>query len=113
MTVKMKAVIPMLTVANLEDTITFYHDLLGFECVGYVDDWAAMRNGETEVMISLPNAHVPFEKPVFTGSLYFRPGNVDALWELLHGKTTVVYPLENFFYGMREFAILDNNGLHA
>lgn len=61
-------------------------------------------------MIALPNAHVPFEKPVFTGSLYFSPDNVDALWESLHDKATIVYPIENFFYGMREFAILDNNG---
>ena len=25
-------------------------------------------------------------------------------------KARVVYPIENFFYGMREFAIRDNNG---
>jgi len=23
---------------------------------------------------------------------------------------TIVYPIENFYYGMREFAIRDNNG---
>jgi uncharacterized glyoxalase superfamily protein PhnB len=35
--------------------------------------------------------------------------DVDSLWQQLKDKTTVVYPLENFFYGMREFAIRDNN----
>jgi len=25
-------------------------------------------------------------------------------------KQTIVYPIENFYYGMREFAIRDNNG---
>jgi uncharacterized glyoxalase superfamily protein PhnB len=28
----------------------------------------------------------------------------------LKDSTTVVYPLEDFDYGMREFAIRDNNG---
>lgn len=110
MTVKMKAVKPMLTVASLEATITFYRDILGFQCVSRVDYWAALRNGEAEVMIALPNAHVPFEKPAFTGALYFNPDDVDALWESLRDRVTIVYPIENFFYGMREFAILDNNG---
>jgi uncharacterized glyoxalase superfamily protein PhnB len=100
----------MLTVATLEATITFYRDFLGFQCVSRVDYWAALRNGEAEVMIALPNAHVPFEKPAFTGSLYFNPDDVDALWDSLRDGVTIVYPIENFFYGMREFAILDNNG---
>jgi len=61
-------------------------------------------------MICLPNAHEPPSKPTFTGSLYFRSNDVDALWDTLKDKATVVYPIENFFYGMREFAIRDNNG---
>jgi uncharacterized glyoxalase superfamily protein PhnB len=36
--------------------------------------------------------------------------DVDGLWQQLKHKTTIVYPLENFFYGLREFAIRDNNG---
>jgi len=35
---------------------------------------------------------------------------VDAWWEYLKDKGTIVYPIENFDYGMREFAIRDNNG---
>jgi uncharacterized glyoxalase superfamily protein PhnB len=61
-------------------------------------------------MITLPNAHEPFEKPALTGSLYFNSTNVDALWDQLKDRANVVYPLENFYYGMREFAIRDNNG---
>jgi len=61
-------------------------------------------------MLSLPNEHLPFEKPEFTGSLYFQADDVDSLWENLRNKAIVVYPLEDFDYGMREFAIRDNNG---
>jgi uncharacterized glyoxalase superfamily protein PhnB len=35
---------------------------------------------------------------------------VDALWAQLRERIDVVYPIENFDYGMREFAIRDING---
>jgi uncharacterized glyoxalase superfamily protein PhnB len=101
---------PILYVNNMDETIRFYRDVLGFECLSRLEGWATLRNAEVEIMISLPNVHVPFEKPVFTGSFYFRPENVDSLWEQLKHKAPVVYPIENFYYGMREFAVLDNNG---
>jgi len=75
-----------------------------------MEGWAALRKDQVELMISLPNAHEPLEKPTLTGSLYFNTTGVDALWERIKDKARVVYPIENFFYGMREFAIRDNNG---
>lgn len=39
-----------------------------------------------------------------------RLNDVDALWESLKNEVDVVYEIENFGYGMREFAIYDNNG---
>jgi uncharacterized glyoxalase superfamily protein PhnB len=107
---KLEHVKPMLAVSSMDDTIRFYSDVLGFECVNRLEGWAAMRKDAVEIMISLPNAHEPFEKPTLTGSLYFSSDDVDALWEKIKDKATVVYPIENFFYGMREFAIRDNNG---
>jgi len=47
---------------------------------------------------------------MFTGSLYFHTEDVDSLWEQFRAKATIVYPIENFDYGMREFAIRDGNG---
>ena len=107
---KLTNVTPILEVVSIDDTIRFYNDVLGFTCVNRIGSWAALRHGDTELMISLPNAHVPFDGPHFTGSLYFRLDDVDGLWEQLKGKSTVVYPIENFYYGMRQFAIRDNNG---
>ena len=42
--------------------------------------------------------------------MYIRTVNVFALWQLLKDKTRVCYAIEDFTYGMREFAIYINNG---
>jgi uncharacterized glyoxalase superfamily protein PhnB len=61
-------------------------------------------------MFSTPNQNTPFDGPKFTGSLYINIEEVDTLWAKLQEKATILYPIEDFEYGMREFAILDNNG---
>jgi len=61
-------------------------------------------------MASIPNQHLPFETSTFTGSFYITVKDVDALWDEVKDVAKVCYPLETFDYGMREFAIYDNNG---
>ena len=69
-----------------------------------------MKLGPVSVMFSSPNEHEGDVSPAFTGSLYFRVKEVDSLWTHLNDQARVCYPLETFPYGMREFAIYDNNG---
>ena len=107
---KLTSLIPLLWTDDLDASIAFYCDLLGFEVCGRMEAWASLKKDEVELMLSAPNAHEPFDKIQFTGSFYFRADNVDALWQQLKDKTPVVYPIEDFEYGMREFAIRDNNG---
>jgi len=61
-------------------------------------------------MLARPNESTPYEKSGFTGSLYFNTDDVDKLWEQLKDKVEVSCGIENFHYGMREFAVYDNNG---
>jgi uncharacterized glyoxalase superfamily protein PhnB len=107
---KILDVTPMLTVTSLEDAIRFYREILGFERLASMVGWACMRSSDTEVMLALPNSHLPFERPLMTGSLYFKTDDVDAWWERLKDRCPVEYPIENFEYGMREFAVRDNSG---
>ncbi len=103
---------PVLWTEDLSSTIDFYLEVLGFECSDRNDDWgwASLQKDDVALMIAKPNEHTPYEKIGFTGSLYFNTDNVDALWEKLKDKAKVCYGIEDFFYGMREFAVYDNNG---
>ena len=103
---------PVLWTEDLSSTIDFYLEVLGFECSHRNDDWgwASLQKDDVALMIAKPNEHTPYEKFGFTGSFYFNTDNVDALWEKLKDKAKVCYGIEDFFYGMREFAVYDNNG---
>src|SRR5262245_10505947 len=102
----------MLRTWDLTGTIEFYKDVLGFECKAHEPDWgwARLSCGPVSVMFSGPNVHEGDVKPAFTGSLYLRVNDVDSLWLRLKDRARVCYPLDTFPYGMREFAIYDNNG---
>ena len=103
---------PLLRTKDLHATITFWTERLGFSCEGLSeeDGWASLRRDDVAVMIATPNAHRPFDRPAFTGSFYFNVDDAAAIWAELKDRVEVIYPLEEFHYGMREFAIQDNNG---
>lgn len=109
---KLEGLTPMLRTIELRETVAFYENVLGFRCETLSEDWgwASLRRDGVEIMIARPNDHEPFERPAFTGSLYFRTDDVDALWLRVKDSARVCYPLEDFEYGMREFAVYDNNG---
>ncbi len=102
----------MLRTKNIRASIDFYTGALGFNCDSFSEElgWASLSKDGIELMLATPNEHMPFEKPGFTGSLYFNVDDVDSLWKQLENRVSVCYPLEEFDYGMKEFAILDNNG---
>jgi uncharacterized glyoxalase superfamily protein PhnB len=103
---------PMLWTDKLHETIDFYVETLGFAVDEQNDEWgwASLSRDNIGVMVSRPNEHIGFEKAQFTGSFYFNTDDVDALWDKLKDKARVCYGIENFPYGMREFAVYDNNG---
>ena len=108
---KLHALTPMLNTWDLRASIAFYTDILGFECEKLSEGgWASLKRDGVAIMFASPNQHMGYTAPALTGSLYFKTTDVDGLWQRLKDKTRVCYPIENFEYGMREFAIFDNNG---
>jgi uncharacterized glyoxalase superfamily protein PhnB len=103
---------PMLRTWDIPATVEFYSGVLGFTCVAGIAEsgWVCLSCGPVSIMLSGPNEHEGDTSPAFTGSLYFRVDDVGSLWSQLQDKVRVCYPLEDFEYGMREFAIYDNNG---
>lgn len=103
---------PMLWTEDLKGSVDFYVERLGFTCNELNEEWgwASLSIDDTGIMLARPNEHTPYEKIAFTGSFYFNTDDVDALWEQLKDKAEVCYGIEDFHYGMREFAIFDNNG---
>lgn len=109
---KLKSISPVLYTNAVQETIDFYTLTLGFSCKAYNTDWgwASLEKNDVTLMLSLPNEHIPFDEPKFTGSLYFKVDDAGDLWDKVKDKVRVCYPLEAFEYGMLEFAIYDNNG---
>lgn len=103
---------PMLWTAQLEECILFYTQTLGFTLAEHneVWGWASLYRDQVGIMLARPNEHTSFERPIFTGSFYFNTDEVDHLWEQLKDRVKVCYPIEDFEWSMREFAIYDNNG---
>jgi uncharacterized glyoxalase superfamily protein PhnB len=112
---KLKNVRPILETDDVNGTREFYTKVLGFECDGHFEEdgkptWISLVKDNVVIMFGARNAHSGIPTPTMTGSLYFEPDNVDEAWAELKDKVTVEYPIENFDYGMREFAIRDCNG---
>jgi uncharacterized glyoxalase superfamily protein PhnB len=108
----LQALTPMLRTWDLSGSVRFYTEVLGFHCDSMSVEWgwASLSRDRVSIMLSGPNAHEADTAPAFTGSLYIRTNAVDTDWEALKEKARICYPIEDFEYGMREFAIYDNNG---
>jgi predicted enzyme related to lactoylglutathione lyase len=107
-----KKISPMLAAADMEQTLTFYHDVLGFtpktKSAGYA---IVERDGQTIHFMKADSEEVMRCVRGHT-EIYIEVSNIDALWE--HVKTFKDrYPSRDLFdrdYGMTEFHINDPNG---
>jgi len=113
---KLTGLVPMLETDDMEATIRFYNNVLGFAVVETFEDadentvWAMLIHGEVEMMFKTPNTVMNYGQILLTGNLYMHTNDVDAVWLRVKDRADVVYPIQNFPYGMREFAVKDNNG---
>jgi lactoylglutathione lyase len=112
---------PNLLVANVERSLAFYVDILGFARGMTVPDqspfaFASVASGPVEIFFN-DAAGAMKEYPGFagkpigaTGTLFIEVEGVNALHDRLKTSVKVAMPIETKFYGMREFAIEDPDG---
>ena len=115
---------PNLLVADVERSLSFYVDVLGFERGMTVPEqspfvFAAVTSGAIEIFFNDAATAVK-EMPAFAGKPLGASGtmfiemegaeSVDAFHDRIKSRVTVTMPLVTQFYGMREFAIADPDG---
>ncbi|MCC7044549.1 MAG: VOC family protein [Acidobacteria bacterium] len=112
---------PNLIVSNVEQSITFYRDTLGFDVQTTVPDltpyvFAIITSGDVRIFLNSPEAAVT-EYPVLgsrplggTLTLFIEVTGIRDLYEQVKARVTIVMPIEVKWYGQTEFAFADPDG---
>jgi lactoylglutathione lyase len=119
---KLLTLTPNVMVDDIDATINFYRDILGFKVVMSVPDKGALdwvMLGYDDIFLMFQSARSMLkEYPMFNnkpigGSLlfYITVKNVDLMYERIKNSVKIVKNPHVQFYGAKEFAIEDNNGL--
>jgi catechol 2,3-dioxygenase-like lactoylglutathione lyase family enzyme len=108
-------VVPALLVTNMHESLEFYRDRLGFQQTGYYPiesdpEWTEIRRDDAALHLFTESPYGDFEKPAFSGIIYFHPESVVALADELRGKVPFVWGPEVTDSGMRQFGIRDPDG---
>lgn len=118
---ELKKLTPNLIVSDVERSLAFYRDVLGFSVAFTVPDtsplvFAAVQSGPVEIFLNAPEPAVA-EYPAFkdrpiggTLTLFIEVVDIRKVHESLNGRVNIVMPLETKWYGMTEFAFADPDG---
>jgi len=121
MAYELSSLTPNLIVADIERSMAFYRDILGFTVQTTVPDaspyvFAILRSGGVEVFLNSPGPAFE-EYPVLrdrplggTLTLFIHMTGIQAAYESLKTRVNVVMPLEKKWYGPTEFACTDPDG---
>ena len=121
MAYELTKLIPNLIVANVEHSLAFYRDVLGFKPTVTVPDaapyvFAILESGPVEIFLNDLKTAVA-EYPAFadrpiggTLTLFIHVTGIAEIYETLRQQVTVVMPLEKKWYGVTEFAFTDPDG---
>lgn len=118
---ELRKLTPNLVVSDVERSVAFYRDVLGFAVEASVPDaapfvFAWMKRGAIDLFLNAPEAAIE-EYPAFrdrpiggTLTLFFEVNGIRQAWTDLENKVKVAMPLEVKWYGMTEFAFEDPDG---
>ena len=112
---------PNLIVSDVERSVRFYCDVLGFALATTVPEappyvFAIVQSGGVEVFFNAPEPAIA-EYPAFkdrpiggTLTLFIEVVDIAAAHATLKDRVTIVMPLERKWYGVTEFAFADPDG---
>jgi uncharacterized glyoxalase superfamily protein PhnB len=117
----MKSLSPNLIVNNVNETIDFYVNVLGFKKIMSVPEsgnlvWAMVQSGAITFMFqeekSIKDEYPQLNKFEIGGGItfYINVTNVIDLYANLKGNATIIKEIYKTFYGSTDFAIEDING---
>lgn len=121
MSYELQKIAPNLIVADVQRSIDFYRDVLGFTVTSTVPEqgpfvFAIVQRGGVEVFLNAPEP-ARAEYPSLAGlpiggtlTLFTTVKGIRAAHDELKSRVTVVMPLEKKWYGVTEFAFTDPDG---
>ena len=119
---KIQSFSPNLMVYDVQETVDYYKELLGFELVQSVPDekdvlqWAMMKKEEFIIMFQEMNSmqmDIPFFKEISPGgslNFYIKVENIQEFFDEIKDSYRLVSELDKTLYNTMEFSISDING---
>ena len=109
--------IPVLHCHSIEDTMTFYQQLLQFVVVNKREQngelhWVHLMHGETTLMLQAAEQQNPESYPVENNniSLYYFVNNINELHHIIKAKCDIKSVIKHTSYQTQEFNLLDPEG---
>ena len=97
------------TVSNLDKSLDFYKQVLGFSEDFRFGNYAGVKYGE--ILIHLSQTENPNSKPAGNGVIYIFCDEVDEYYNQILAKgARLQKPPQNYEYGMRDFIAEDLDG---
>ena len=115
---KFRRLRPMLICRDVQKMVRFYSDVLHFRVTDRLDDvglsgWAALTRDTVELMLASPS-YIPApsanEYPLNQVILYLEVHALNELRRDIIAQDYPVGPVEDRFYGLREFELVDPEG---
>lgn len=103
---------PILPIADMDRSIQFYTEVLGFDLVMHTDAYSSLSRGVASLHLSLTDDEAALQAAHRHIAFYIEVTDLDSLWQVVmkhRDAYTVREPFDRD-YGMREFHIKDPDG---
>ncbi len=110
---KISKLTPILYSKDVVKSMDFYKNELGFSCIAQIPEkgipeFVMLLNGDVELMIQKDSIDRNDTNKFI--SLYMDVENVQKLFDKIKNNVEIIKPIENTFYGTKEFSCYDNIG---